>query len=97
MMIDYESKVSKILSIIKFIIPFPAVVFIIIYWVNNNELFLTLVFACVTLFFLCDSSANLIEIKHCLRKEEKKALKLLGIGSLVLGVLFLLVFIGRFI
>ena len=69
MMINYESKISKVLSILKFVITLPAIVFIILYWVKNNELFLTLVFVCTASFFLCDGSANLIEIPHCLRKE----------------------------
>lgn len=95
MMINYESKISKVLSILKFVVTLPAIVFIILYWVKNNELFLTLVFVCTASFFLCDGSANLIEIPHCLRKEEKKALKMLGIGSLVICLVFIVVLLNR--
>lgn len=95
MMIKYESKISKVLSILKFVMTLPAIVFAILYWVKNNELFLTLVFACTASFFLCDGSANLIEIPHCLRKEEKKALKMLGIGSLIACGIFVIVLLSR--
>ena len=89
MMIKYENKISKVLSIIGFISPFPAIVFIILFWVMKNEFFLTLTFACTALFFLSNGIANMLEIKHCMRKEEKKALKLLGIPALIAAVAFI--------
>lgn len=95
MMISYESKISKVLSILKYVLTLPAIVFIILYWVKNNELFLTLVFVSTASFFLCDSSANLLEIKYCLRKEEKKALKMLGFGSLIICLVFVIVVLYR--
>ena len=93
MMIDYQSKVSKVLHILSYVICVPAIVFIILYWVKNNELFLTLVFACMSSYLLCAGVANLNEIRFCLRNEEKGALKFLGFASL-LGCLVFLIVIG---
>ena len=95
MMIAYESKISKVLSILKYVITLPAITFIILYWVKNNELFLTLVFLCTSLFFLCNALANLLEIKYCARKEEKDALKIFGFGSLAGCIIFLIVILSR--
>ncbi|MBE6143171.1 MAG: hypothetical protein E7177_04215 [Erysipelotrichaceae bacterium] len=94
-MIDYESKISKVLAIIKYVVTLPAIVFIILFWVKNNELFLTLVFVCTSLFFLLNALACLLEIKHCARKEEKTALKIFGFTSLAGFIIFLLVVLYR--
>ena len=93
MMIAYESKLSKFLAYFKYLITIPAIVFAILYWVKNNELFLTLVFACMSSYLLCAGVANLNEIRFCLRNEEKGALKFLGFASL-LGCLVFLIVIG---
>ena len=95
MMIDYQSKVSKVLHILSYVICVPAIVFIILYWVKNNELFLTLTFACMASFLLCGGLANIIEIKHCLRKEEKGALKILGGLAIAGAIIFLVLILTR--
>ena len=95
MMIAYESKFSKFLAYFKYLITIPAIVFAILYWVKNNELFLTLVCACMSAYLLCAAVANLNEVRFCLRKEEKKALKMLGIGSLVICLVFVVVLLNR--
>ena len=93
MMIAYESKLSQFLAYFKYLITLPAIVFTILYWVKNNELFLTLVFACMSAYLLCAGIANLNEIRFCLRKEEKRALKFLGFASMI-GFLVFLILIG---
>lgn len=97
MVIDYVSKVSKFLSRFKYLFPLGAIVFAVLYWTINQEIFLTLLFACASLYFLCGGLAHLIEIKHCLRKEEMNALKVMGILSLVAAIIFLVLIISRII
>lgn len=96
-MIAYESKISKVLNILSYVICLPAIVFIILYWVKNNELFLTLTFICMASFLLCGSLANFLEIKHCQRKEEKTALKIMASLSLVGFLIFLFLIISRIV
>ena len=95
MMIDYVSKVSKFLSYFKYVLTLPAIVFIILYWTRNNEIYLTLVFACMASYLFCSSFANLNEIKNCLRKEEKGALKFMGLISLAGSLIFVILTMYR--
>ena len=97
MMIKYESKISFVLNILKYVVCLPAIVFIILYWVKNNELFLTLTFVCMASFLLFGSLANLLENKYCLRKEEKTALKILGFLSLAGFLVFFFLIISRIV
>ena len=97
MMIDYQSKVSKVLHILSYVVCLPAIVFIILYWVKNNELFLTLTFACMASFLLFGGLAKILEIKYCLRKEEMNALKILGGLSLIGFAIFFFVIIYRIV
>ena len=95
MMIDYENKISKVLNVAKYVFAVAAVPFIILYWLKTMELFLTLVFGCMASFLLCGGLANMLEIKHCLRKEEKSALKVLGFGSLAGALIFVAIILSR--
>lgn len=97
MMIKYESKISFVLNILKYVVCLPAIAFIILYWVKNNELFLTLTFVCMASCLLFGGLANLLEIKHCLRKEEKSALKVMGLLSVAGFLVFFILIISRIV
>lgn len=94
-MIVYESKISKVLNILSYVVTLPAVVFIILYWTKNNELFLTLTFVCMDVFLLLCTLANLLEIKHCLRKEEKKTLFVISMVNFVGFIIFFILLLTR--
>lgn len=95
MMIAYENKISRVLNIAKYVFAVGALPLVILYWVKTMEIFLTLVFACMASFLFCGGLANVLEIKHCLRKEEKSALKTLGFGSLIGAAIFVAIILSR--